>query len=358
MSIKRRVPILPVWMFLSLLTGCSTEVEDVWKGNEKAIRFSLPPRTRAIINNLTDLETDGNTYAVWGHCKKNTGSGSTERLFNQEPIVYNADTRKWNYTTEERYWGIGNTYHFHALYPMPDKLTGTVAYNSTQPASGALSITGFDVVSPNNLQEKVDLLYASNTSINVNTDSDIPQNGVSLGFNHLLSRVAFVGRSDEKDLGTGRRVIIDSATLYGIHTTGNWSSETVTDNTPSGLWTPTGNALIQSNNVYHFSSPEPLPITGGISIFEGKELFLPQSLENAVLEITYHYNYTNANEPLQSTGIVHLHELTKKWEPGKSYRYPFTVSNHIFFQTPTVEEWKQAPVNGSDFNVDIDEENP
>ena len=358
MLIKRRVPILPVWMFLSLLAGCSTEVEDVWKGDEKAIRFSLPPHTRAIINDLTDLATDGNTYTVWGHCKENTGSGSTELLFDHEPIKYDADTKKWDYTTAERYWNIGNTYHFHALYPTPDKLTGKVTYNSIKPSSGALSITGFDVVPQNGQQEKVDLLYAGNTAINITTTNDIPRNGVSLGFNHLLSRIVFVGRSDEKDLGIGRRVIIDSATLYGIHTTGDWSSETVTGNTPFGSWKPTGSTLAQSNKVYHFSSTEPLPVTGGISIFEGKELFLPQSLKNAVLEITYHYNYTDADNPLQFTSIVHLNELTEEWEPGKSYRYPFTVSNHIFFQTPTVEAWKQAPVNGSDFNVDIDEENP
>ena len=214
MLIKRRVLILPVWMFLSLLAGCSTEVEDVWKGDEKAIRFSLPPHTRAIINDLTDLATDGNTYTVWGHCKENTGSGSTELLFDHEPIKYDADTKKWDYTTAERYWNIGNTYHFHALYPTPDKLTGKVTYNSIKPSSGALSITGFDVVPQNGQQEKVDLLYAGNTAINITTTNDIPRNGVSLGFNHLLSRIVFVGRSDEKDLGIGRRVIIDSATLY------------------------------------------------------------------------------------------------------------------------------------------------
>lgn len=351
MLMKRRLPVLPVCMLLFLLTGCSSETENGWEEDGKAIRFSLPSLTRTIINGLTDLKKDGNAYAVWGQFTSNTESGQATRLFNQEPIIYNAETDKWDYTTEERFWYIGNTYHFHALYPHPQALiSGIVAYDYNQAPSGQLSINNFNALSGNTSEEKVDLLYANHTDIDITTENDIPQYGVSLAFKHLLSRVSFVGRSDEKYLGTERRIIIDSARLYGIKTIGNWNSETINDNTPSGSWTLIGDPLTNGSDEYNFSSEEPLP-TEGISIFGDNILFIPQSLTDAIFEIKYHYNI---GAPEQRTITFNLSDYTATWEPGKSYRYPFTISNHIFFQTPTVEEWKYAPVNGSDFNVDVD----
>ena len=244
MLMKRRLPVLPVCMLLFLLTGCSSEIENGWEEDGKAIRFSLPTLTRTIINGLTDLKKDGNAYAVWGQFTSNTENGQATQLFNQESIIYNAGTDKWDYTTEERFWYTGNTYHFHALYPHPQALiSGTVAYDYNQAPSGQLSINNFNALSGNTLEEKVDLLYANHTDIDITTENDIPQYGVSLAFKHLLSRVSFVGRSDEKYLGTERRIIIDSARLYGIKTIGNWNSETINDTPPSRLvdtyWRPT-----------------------------------------------------------------------------------------------------------------------
>lgn len=319
----------------TITTGEINEKDDAMLMQFGTVRVG----TRAIVNSNI-LQQAGSTFSVWGtYYKKDTAPIS---LFNG--TIVTSDGAKWTYD-ELQYWIPTFTYNFRALYP--NNLTG-VSFQSTNPNDTYLTVDNFDVT------QDIDLLAAYPEAIACNGQKMAP---VALNFNHLLSQVVFVGRSDEKYLGTGRRIIIDTAKLYGIHTTGKWSGQNATATSP-GSWTPTGEPLDKESTNYSATSVELQ--TDGTSLFtgEGTLFFLPQSLENAVLEITYHYNYTNADEPLQFTGIVHLHELTKKWEPGKSYRYPFTVSNHIFFQTPTVEEWKQAPVNGSDFNVDIDEENP
>lgn len=281
------------------------------------------------------LQQAGSAFSVWGtYCKAGTAPIS---LFNGTKVT--SDGTKWTYD-ELQYWFPTFTYNFRALYPY--NLTG-VTFQCTDPDNTYLTVNNF------NATQGIDLLAAYPETITCNGQKMAP---VALNFNHLLSQVVFVGRSDEKYLGTGRRIIIDTAKLYGIHTTGNWSGQNATTTSP-GSWTPNGQPLDQNSQIYFATSVELQ--TDGTSLFTNNNalFFLPQNLENAVLEITYHYNYSDATNPLQFSGSVRLHELTATWEPGKSYRYPFTISNHIFFQTPTVEEWKYAPVNGSDFNVDV-----
>lgn len=329
--------------------GCSDTTsisgDDV---EQSPMRFSTITslNSRAVTTNESFLQA-GNTFRVWG-----SYSSRTNVAFKPTEVFGGVDVKRttdgaWSYDNP-RYWLPGFRYDFRAIHPatLADHVTYHIGESGND--TPTFTLTDYDV------RQGHDILYAAPAPVNA---ANGPMPAVALDFKHILSRVTFVGRSDEQHLGTGRRVIIDSARLYGIYTTGNWNGQTSAD-ASLGSWTSTGQLLGEVSNDYYATSVELK--TDGTNLFtdESALFFLPQSLENAVLAITYHYNYSDADQPLQFNGSVRLSELTEKWESGKSYRYPFTISNHIFFQTPTVEEWKQAPINSPDFNVDIDRTNP
>jgi len=327
--------------------GCSDTFVSGDDAELSPMHFSTASLTsRAVTTNESFLQA-GNKFKVWGSYESRTNTAfKSTKVFDGVDVTRTSEGA-WSYD-EPRYWLPGFRYDFRAIHPVAiaDKVTYTIGESGND--TPTFTIDDYDV------RQGYDILYAAPAPINAVSG---PMSPVVLNFKHILSRVAFVGRSDEQHLGEGRRIIIDAARLYGIRTAGTWNGQT-SDDTSLGSWTPTGELLGETSTVYYAASVELQ--TDGTNLFtdESALFFLPQSLKNAVLAITYHYNYSDTDQPLQFNGSVRLSELSEKWESGKSYRYPFTISNHIFFQPPTVEEWKQAPINSPDFNVDIDRANP
>lgn len=338
MPMKKRVPALPVCMLFFLLAGCTDGMENSWEKDGNTIRFSLPSLTRSI-NDLDDLKTAGE-YAVWGHFIPEAGGQGTP-LFDKEPILYNQETNKWDYTTDERYWIPGNTYHFHALYPKDP--AGTVNYSPT--ASGTLTIDGFDASQPADGTEMADLLYASNTGIRVSTQADSPET-VSLSFRHLLARVQFLGYTSDRYLGTDgkpdgsvRKLKIKSFEVTGIAATGGWDGN---------KWTTTGEptatiykAPIGANGILLGNEPTNMFGDGGVL------LLIPQSFTNLKVAITYEYTEGNLGT------LTATSSLQGTWEPGKSYSYKFSINSEIFFDTPQVDDWSEMPIHDNGLNIDV-----
>ncbi len=327
------------------LGGCDDTPAPGDDNGTSVMRFHATdtPGKRSATTNESFLRA-GNTFKVWGSYKSQTNATfKPTEIFDGTDVTYSTEGN-WTYT-DPRYWHSGFRYDFRAIHPsgIAESVTYTIGESSNDTPTFAL--TNYDVL------QGFDILYAAPSPIDAVSG---PMPAVALHFRHLLSRVIFIGRSDEQHLGTGRRIIIDSAKLYGLHTTGTWNGHTTADNS-IGEWRSTGQLHNGETTPYRATSVE--LHTDGTFIFTGKDtqFFLPQSLASAVLEITYHYNYSDSTRPLQYTGTVRLSELSANWEAGKSYRYPFTISSHIFFEKPTVEEWKQAPINSSDFNVDIED---
>ena len=288
--------------------------------------------TRAVINGANDLQQNGQAFQVWGTYAKTVGSGTSGQnftVFDGTKVTFNG--AEWTYG-DPQYWFPGFTYTFRALYPS-DVANVTSGKDN-------FKIENFDATLG------TDLLLAAPEPISCGVDQKMEK--VALRFGHLLSRIAFVGRSDEKHLGKGRHIIIDEARLYGLHTTGNWSGVTV----EAGTWT-TGSVITNAGTTPYVISkttyPDGLPLTPeGVSLF-ANELFIPQQLNNCVLTITFHYN---VGEPKSFTREVRLADVSTQWEAGKSYRYPFTIDEHIFFETPLLVPWEYAPVHNTDFNID------
>ena len=326
-------PMLPVIAAVLLACGCSERPADGAADHARAMRFGTARvSTRGVVG-TAELQAAGSAFAVWGICRK--GDAAPIRVFDGTRVV--SDGGQWSYG-EPQYWLPMFTYDFRALYPADLPAGASVAFVGDGPH---LTVGDFDAVSG------VDLLAASPAPIEC--DPGRTMGPVNLEFRHLLARVRFVGRSDEQHLGTGRRIVIDRAVLYGIRTRGDWSGASFAEELP-GSWTPRGELLGAESGTYVAESVE--LATDGTDLFADERalLFIPQELTDAVLEITYHYDCSESD---RYTGRVALKSVSERWEAGKSYRYPFTISDRIFFDTPAVEAWQYAPINGSDFNVDL-----
>lgn len=312
---------------VALCGGCAKTTTDEDTENLMPMRFGLSEiSTRAAISGVSDLQQEGQAFSVWGTYARtsgNTTTGQTFTVFDGTPVTYKSTA--WTYDNPQ-YWFPGFTYNFRALYP-------SSVQNVTFDGS-ALQINNFDGT------QSIDLLAASPAPIPCRVNQTMGK--VQLTFRHLLSRVAFIGKSDPTLLGDGRQIVIEEAVLSGVYKTGNWSGATFDANT-SGTWTPTG--APQTYTVTDITLA-----TDGTNLFSD-ELFIPQDLTNAELTIKFHYNVKNGTAKT-FTSTTQLSTLLPKWEAGKSYRYPFTIGSHIFFTKPTIDKWVYAPINNTnDFNI-------
>lgn len=326
---------LSVLLFLgTLMAGIvgSCTKPDFFNDNDgttdRIMHFSVSKVVSKAVVTDDVFQREGTVFKVWGICRAISGSVATTKVFDGTEVTYNGTD--WQYN-DLQYWLPGFVYTFRAFYPK--EVTANFDGNN-------LSVAGFNSASG------IDLLLASPASVNCLPDKKMEP--VQLNFRHLLSRVTFVGRSDEKNLGQGRLIVIDEARLYGLHTTGDWSGST----TGAGTWA-TGLAMVNRSNTPYLidgkTYPDGLTLTPeGASLF-GNELFIPQSLNDCILEIKFHYN---VGEPKTFTRNVRLSAVSERWEAGKSYRYPFTIDEHIFFDPPKLIPWEYAPVHNTDFNID------
>lgn len=330
---------LTIMLTATFLGGCNdTSVSGDESGlSPMDFKATTSPVSRAITTNEAFLK-EGNVFNVWGSYKSDTEPAfKPTQVFNGTDVTYNG--ANWTYD-EPRYWLPNFLYDFRAIHPkgLAGKVRYSIGENSNETPS--FSLTDYDV------EAQQDILYAASGTIKAVSG---PMHAVNLKFNHLLSRVVIIGRSDANDYHTGGGVIITSARLYGIHTVGDWNSMVNAGNVSAGSWTPVGEVIGEQSDAYLYTSNEVLPAEG-ISIFGDKILFLPQELTaNAVLKIDYTIRNSSAQP---STVIFKFSDYTAKWDAGKSYQYSFTVSDNITFEIPKVEPWEEDPVgNDNNFNI-------
>ena len=282
---------------VACLLGACTESTgpDMEAGDDSlAIRFAGPAVTRAAIDDADDMQTDGNSFSVWGSYTAVTG-GTATSVFDAEKVT--CLSGMWGYEGT-RYWLPGNTYDFYALYPSAETLGDAVS--SVACTDGTFTVNGFDAT------KGYDLMTAKKTGI------------------------YFVARSE------GGNATVRSISLEGLAVTGDYddSAETAWNNTTTGKVsvkketnvTPAGNANVS-----------------------GDLLLIPQSLAGGV-KLTVIYD-TDA-ETEKSASYTLPATTVSMWEAANHYRYSFTLTGggYIVFDPPTVNAWSDA-IGG---NVTID----
>ena len=212
---------------VACLLGACTESTgpDMEAGDDsRAIRFAGPAVTRAAIDDTDDMQTDGNSFSVWGNYTDGA-SGTATSVFNAEEVTYVSGM--WGYEGT-RYWLAGNTYDFYALYPSAETLGDAVS--SVACTDGTFTVNGFDATKGH------DLMTAEKTGISV-VAGQTP-GAVALKFQHLLARLTFVARSE------GGNATVRSISLEGLAVKGDYD----------------GSAETACHHREHVGGGEPLPL--------------------------------------------------------------------------------------------------
>lgn len=301
-------------LFLALpLAACTSEVtdEDLPAG-ASPIAFRTAEVTKAVVDDNNPMTE----FSVWGWY----GDASKTQVFNAQKVEYIGNA--WTYSPYQ-YWRSGETYRFYALYPTKETLADDgckASYSET----GALSITGFDATKGHDLMTaQSDVMYGDNPA------------QVAFTFNHLLARLEFVGKIDPSTAAMlpNFTATVTSASLTGMESMGTYKD---------GIWTLTDKdaplAAIDATANFELSGEDR-------SLF-GDILYFPQTdiPETYNLEIEYSVKADNTSTPVTKDISVQLSSLGTVWEPGKYYRYVFTImdEDHILFSKPTVTAWDEA----------------
>ena len=88
---KNTLGILPLLATVLLSAASCTEsvVQDMeTAGDSGAIRFSLPTLTRSAIGSADDLNTDGQSFSVWGSYRHTSGTDNDVQIFDNTTVTY------------------------------------------------------------------------------------------------------------------------------------------------------------------------------------------------------------------------------------------------------------------------------
>ena len=296
-------------------TGPDMEASD----NSGAIRFAGPAVTRTAIDDADGMQTDGNSFSVWGNYTDGAG-GTATSVFDAEKVTYVSGM--WGYEGT-RYWLAGNTYDFYALYPSTETLGDGVPVACT--ADGTFTVKGFDATKGH------DLMTAEKRGISVVAGQTEPPGPVALKFQHLLARVTFMARSE------GGNATVRSISLKGLAVKGDYDSST---DIP---WSNTTKGTVDVKK-------ETLVTPAGGADVSGNLLLVPQSLTDGV-KLTVRYD-TDA-ETGKTASYTLPATTVSTWEAANHYRYSFTLTGggYIVFDTPTVNAWSDA--TGGNVTIDV-----
>ena len=321
------------------LASCgSADMPDPVNEHGGPLRFSasVGEESRAPVTSA-EFGAAGSAFKVWASMHSvDNGGADVSTVFDGKKVTSDG-AGVWSYD-EVQYWFPLQAYNFRAVWPAAVE---GVTFSSAGGENASVTVKDFDVKSG------YDLMFASDRR-EIGTAGE--ETAVALKFQHLLTRITFRGRSDETYLGRGRRVIVTSAAIYGVATTGTWTGSVST-----GSWTPGSPAGTADAPVYKVEYPDGLELaTDGTDLFAGKDVILaiPQVLPvEARVVIECHYNVDNAHtftfEAPFSTETVKA-----EWKAGSSLRYPFTVASGVFFSTPDVVDWAEMPVDSPDFKIE------
>ncbi len=326
----QRIHITTALAVLLATTSCSDSNDATQPSDPaRALSFAAYNGSRSLVEKDNDLQTG--CFAVWGEFVSIVKPGNPVRVFTATPVTYSPDTGSWGYT-DTQYWFPGQDYSFVAIHPA--SLAADAQYNG----GTSITLTDYNVIAENH--KGIDLLADAATRQCIGGSMDV----VNFRFKHLLTQLNFVPRVNP---AVTQKVIIESASVYGIPSTGTWTgfnadgSAKWTVSTGSGDMTTLNNPLGavstemtvtpgDTNNKTLFTNVNPL-------------LCIPQAIpHDAVFRVTYHYEDSPERH---NTSVYRLQlastTLTNGWEAGKTYRYTFEIGSNdfILFSKPEVVPW-------------------
>lgn len=384
-------------MFAMGYTACNNEeVENaaVNDNGNRTIDFDILQNsrmaTRGAVTDLTSMETENNTFEVWGFFSTDaTGEGVTPSALylgsgytSGVTVTYNGSS--WNYSPKKFWPDITAKLNFQAVSPTNYGMT----INS--PADG-ISALGKTLTIPAANADQKDLVFGSAESVNYATSAQMAQ----LKFRHALSQIVFQALVNSDDLvaevgGVTVANVIDRGNVGFLGTVdGQFRNLDVKNLTttaskkfPAGLTstnvtvtavqgagdavalTAADGALMMmpsvnkagndaSNDAWKTTAAAPVSIADA------------DAAMNSYIDVTCKVRYTDGTYLLGSaTEYGHVYIPFKaSWEIGKKYVYNLVfgtgsggydeegnpVMNFINFEIDSVEDWTEVAAQSINF---------
>lgn len=285
--------VLPI---VTLLLASSCTKSQTNEPTTQPIRFSSPALTRSAINNVGELQRDGNAFSVWGWYSKD-GSVAGQ-VFDHENVSWSSGA--WGYEGV-KYWYVGYTYNFQALFPATEDLGNATTVTCSQ--NGDLSVVNFDATKSH------DLMIASQSGITPQANQD--PGPVSFRFEHQLAKLQFQVKA------VGRGLTVTSFKLNGVACKANFAHTAGTGST----WSK---PVLSSADDNYFAATNISVATDTPANILGDVLVPPHTdLSKAEITISYRYDY----ETTDRTATVKLSDLTtQQWKAGQQYAYTLSIS--------------------------------
>lgn len=321
---KNTLGILPL-LAAALLSAasCTESMEQDMEtaGDSGAIRFSLPTLTRSAIGSEDDLNTDGQSFSVWGCYRHTDGTGSDVQIFDNTTVAYGSGSG-WTYEGGLQYWHSGNTYDFYALYPSTETLGDAVS--SVACTDGTFTVNGFDAT------KGLDLMTAEKTGI-VTEAGKVPE-AVSFKFFHRLTRLAF------NVMAVGRGVTVSSFKVNGV----TYKGDLTYNASDESSW----NNTAKTNGSDGLLAAKDISITAGDTRnMLGDVLLLPHAdLTDTEIAVSYRFEGETAD---RSSTVSLSGGSAKQWDAGSQYAYTLTVSAASLEINVKVLDWKEQDTSVS-----------
>lgn len=315
--------------------------------------------TKAVIDDINDLQVEGNKFRVWSHFQGTTsgpmftedGTEVEYKKLNEESIPQYG----WTYE-QTRYW-LNGTYDFAAVYP--STVSGTYE-PSTPGATPILTVNNFDVTTQD------DLLVAFNNGPDgngIDGSQGNANNPVELKFQHALTRINFKITQSSEDTENDYYVT-------GVELTGVVKKRTYTV-TPSIIETGAGNEIILSGTwtpsnegneetISFENSFDPVHLRSDNGEFthvygwgDDGLLLIPQEIEGQIsVRVFYRYDLlgdADGNGTATYSDFVIPNYTNYQWQAGKRITYiiPLAHQMDIVIGAPTIEPWTDPQPGGT-----------
>ena len=292
--------------------------------------------TKAVIDDINDLQVEGNKFRVWSHFQGTTsGPIFTEEGTEVEYKKLNEESDlQYGWTYEQtRYW-LNGTYNFAAVYPAT--VTGTYA-PATAGATPTLTINNFDVTTQD------DLLVAFNNGPDGNgIDGGNHPDEVALTFQHALASLNVqLHVAQETISGVLVNVIeaeVREVSFKGISKKADYIGEG---------W---ANHSTETIDVGKILSTRVVLTEDYQTILDEGLLAIPQEMNDGVSLYILADITLPTGQKLQKSWDFPLSGIEEcpEWEKNKKYIYKaiLTAEADIEFEEPIVQPWIQGESTG------------
>ena len=279
--------------------------------------------TRGSVLDINALKNSKDGFGVFGNYSSTEEKGFGSNLFNNQPVTYSSNDKKWEYTPL-KYWSTEGHIDFLAYAPY---VSGTTLTDSK------INFTVADQVG-----NQKDLLWA-----NVK-DQTKTNNPVKFTFNHALAKIGYAVKKGVTDDNV--TITLNKITLAGSATdpkvgaffkTGsiNLSKDLTNTADQTALWTD-----CDGEQNFTWSTGFPNVTSSSFSAGSDYLFVIPQNFSTGKLYVIVVYTISYKDGATATMTSTVSSPIVKNFEQGKAYTIKLTIGlTKIDFDVTDVNDW-------------------